>query len=441
MTRFGYADAVRALSEALTFGVNPSLDAIGAMTAELGRPQDAYAAVQVTGTNGKSSVTRLVAAILAEHGVRTGAYTSPHLHSYTERVICEGVRVSEDRFAAGIAEALAAARRAGVTPTEFELLTAAALSIFRECGIDVAVLEVGMGGRWDATSVVAPVVAVVTGVGLDHTEHLGETREEIAADKAHIIKPASVTVLGPGTIGVERVFRARVTAVGATAPVLAVRAGLAASPVGEPETVRFTVTADPDAPDAPMSVDVSGAKAAYRGLELRAPAYQAANVATAIAASEAFLDRALDAESLRAALAAVTFPGRFQVLGRKPWLVADAAHNPEAAGILARAIAAAWPDSAARPTIVLGVLSDKDVAGMVFALAPVARGFVAVSPDSPRARSAGEVAETIERVTGERPEVAQSVVAGVRIALAGNPAGAVVTGSIRTVAEALTRPE
>jgi dihydrofolate synthase / folylpolyglutamate synthase len=435
-TPFGYADAVRALTDALTFGINPSLDPIRAMAEEMGRPQDTFTAIQVTGTNGKSSVTRIIAALLDAHDVCVGAYTSPDLHSYTERIACGGVPVSEAMFAAGIAEALEAAKRANVTPTEFEILTAAALWLFRECGVEAAVLEVGMGGRWDATSVVEPTVAVITGVGLDHTTHLGQTREDIAADKAHIIREHSTTILGPGVAGVDAVFRERVSAVGSTAPLRAVRLGFGASPFGEGDTIRFAITAYPKAPDDVMRLDVAAIYASYTGIELQAPAFQAGNVATAVAAAEAFLGRALDAQTVRRVLAAITLPGRFEVLRSDPWLVADAAHNPGAAEVLARAIAAAWPDAEVRPVIVLGVLADKDAAGIVFALAPVASRFVCVAPDSPRALAAGELAEVVERVTGERPEVAESVVEGVRAALASSPSGVVVTGSIRTVAEA-----
>lgn len=432
---FGYNEAARALGEALTFGVNPSLDAIIAMCEELDRPQDAFTAIQVTGTNGKSSVTRLVGAILEAHGVNTATYTSPHLRSYTERVACGGVPVSEAMFATAVREAIDAAGRAGVTATEFELLTAAALWLFRECGVEVAVLEVGMGGRWDATSVVEPAVAVITGVALDHTEHLGGTREEIAADKAHIIKSGSVSILGPGTIGVERILGKRIAEVGAPT-MRVVRTAMQASPVGEPETARLVVTRNPDAPDATSSVDVRGFKANYSGIEVRGPAYQGANVATAVAAAEAFLDRALDLEVLRGAVAGVRFPGRFEVLRRDPWLVADVAHNADGAAMLAKAIATAWPDPDVRPTVVLGVLDDKDAAGIVFALAPVVSGFVAVAPDSPRAIPVADLAKIIEHVTEEPAGLAESVEAGIETALADNPVGAIVTGSVRTVAEA-----
>lgn len=432
MSSFTYADALAALSAALTFGINPSLGPITSMAENLGRPQDTFASVQVTGTNGKSSTARLVAAIASAHGMRTGLYTSPELHSYTERIEVDGTPVSEEEFAAGVAAALDSAARAEVEPTEFELLTAAALWLFRDRAVDVAVLEVGMGGRWDATSVVSPAVAVVTGVGLDHTAHLGSTREAIAADKAHIIKPASAPVLGPGTFGVEQVLLARADAMD-THP-RAVRALGEPSPVIESLTVRYEMLATPGTPDGLTAVNVTGVHAAYPALKVRGPAYQASNVATAVAAAEALLGRELDPALTRGAVREARFRGRFEVVARDPWVVLDGAHNPAAARVLADAIADAWPRPAPRPTVVLGVLADKDAAGMVEALGPVAADFVCVAPRSERALPAAELAAIVERVTHTAPRTATSVAAGVRIARSG-ASGVVVTGSIRTVAE------
>ncbi len=430
---FTYADALTVLEAALTFGINPSLEPVTAMAEALGRPQDTFASVQVTGTNGKSSTARMTAAILQAHGVRSGLYTSPELHSYTERIEVDGAPVSEELFAAGVREALDAAVRAGVEPTEFEILTAAALWVFRDREVDVAVLEVGMGGRWDATSVVAPAVAVITGVGLDHMAHLGATSEAIAADKAHIIKPASATVLGPGTTRVEATFLARAAAVDAHAR--AVRPSGEPTPVVEDLTVRYRVLAHPDAPGGATRLDVGGVHAEYAELAVHAPAYQAANVATAVAAAEAALGRALGSQRAREALAATRFPGRFEVIARDPWLVVDGAHNPEAATVLAEAVRDAWPDPASRPVVVLGVLADKDAEGIVAALAPVAHAFVCVAPDSPRTLAAVELAGVVERVTGNTPTVAASVTEGIAAAFATGATAALATGSIRTAAE------
>lgn len=445
---FGYDDALRALRSALTFGINPSLDGIRAIAEELGRPQDAFTCVQVTGTNGKSSVVWSTAALLAVNGFRTGAYTSPELHSYTERIEVDGTPVGEDAFAAGIAAVLDAAARAGVEPTEFELLTAAALWIYRECSVDIAVLEVGMGGRWDATSAAAPAVAAVSSVGVDHGEHLGATREEIAADKAHVIVTGSLAVLGPGTAGVDEAFMKRAEEVGVhPGAVRAVRAMGTPTPVADETTVRYRVISAPESADGTTRFDVCGMHADYLGLELCAPSYQAANVATAVAAAEAVVERApgpgddrgrateraLDPGHVREAVADVRFPGRFEVLGRDPWVVADGAHNPQAATALAEAVRDAFGDRA--PVAVLGVLADKDTEGIVTALAPVVAGFVCVAPRSPRALPVAELAAVVERVTGCVPQVADRVAEGVALALA-EGAPVIATGSIRTAAEA-----
>jgi dihydrofolate synthase/folylpolyglutamate synthase len=434
--RFGYKQAVGTLEVALTFGIHPSLETIRALTGAMARPHEAFASVQVTGTNGKSSVARMTAALLRAHGVRTGCYTSPHLRSYTERIEINGIPIAEERFAEAISAALQAqlrARAAGALradATEFELLTASALWAFREAAVEVAVLEVGMGGRWDATSVVSPAVAVITGVALDHTAQLGTTREAIARDKAHIIGPDSVPVLGPGTAGLDEIFLARAAECETQARV--VREIATHSPLAEEFTTRYGVVERPGGPDGATALEVRTPAADYTGLRLRTPAYQAPNAATAIAVAEAALGRALDPVATAGALQALRLPGRFEVLARDPWLVVDGAHNPEAATVLATAIADAWPDAGHRPAIVLGVLADKDAHGIVGALAPVAERFICVTPPSTRALTAAEVAVIVEAVTGAVPAVAE-LGAAVR-SLRASATDTVVTGSLTTVA-------
>ena len=436
-----------ALEHTLQFGIHPSLDGIRALTFALGRPQDSFAAVQVTGTNGKSSTTRLIAAIVAAEGLRAGAYTSPHLESYTERVEIDGAPVSEADFASAVSEAMEAARRLGDetrvaedsdtagTFTEFELLTAAALSLMREKHVDVACLEVGMGGRWDATSVVDPAVAVITGVGLDHIERLGPTLDAIAHDKSHIIKPGSSVVLGPGTWPVVDVFLGRCARLGLH-PRFVAEVGHD-SAVPEAATVRYSVRQHPDRPGGALVVDVRGIHEDYRGLELAAPSYQAPNVAVAVAAAECVLGRALTLENVRSALAGMGFPGRFELMCAEPPVVLDGAHNPQAATVLAGAIAEAWPDPNARPWCVLGVLEDKDAEGIVTELAPVVDRFVATQSHSPRARDAGDLAGIVEHATGAWPEIVPDLEEAVGHACAHAGAhGVVVTGSLYTVGEA-----
>lgn len=436
-----YAEALGLLESALTFGINPSLDGIRALTVALGMPQDAFCSMQVTGTNGKTSVARIASALLSAHGQRTGTYTSPHLVSYTERMSVNGAPVAEDDLAAALSAVAAVvgdaiacnAETLGVTPaslglanTEFELLTAAALWFFRERECDWACLEVGMGGRWDATSVVSPKVAVVTGVGLDHTDRLGVTREEIATDKAHVIKSGSVAVLGPGCEGVESVFSARVAETGARV----VRVGLA------DEDVAWRVTAVPDRPGGQTRMDVYGVYATYDTLLAVAPSYQAPNVATAIAAVEAALGRALEPDTVRAVLEGLTFPGRFELLSAEPPLVVDGAHNPQAAGVLASAISEAFGER--KPVAVLGILRDKDAEGIVRALAPVVSAFVCTRNDSPRSLSPEELAEIVRRTTNRRLFTEERIEGALRVAEAlarEAETGVVVTGSLYTVGE------
>ena len=390
-----YADALGALERALVFGIHPSLDGIRALTDALGRPQDAFASVQVTGTNGKTSTARLTAALLAAEGMRAGLYTSPHLERYPERIEVAGAPVERRGVRDGGRRRARCGRdsRPGAagTPdgfTEFELLTAAALWHFAAREVDFAVLEVGMGGTWDATSVVSPAVAVITGVGLDHAGVLGDTVEQIAAEKAGIIKPGRAPVLGPGTGGLEAVFLER--AEHAHTHARAVRDGAEPSPVPEALTVRFDVRARPTAPGVRSPSTCAACTRPTRGSSSRAPSYQAANVATAVAASEAALGRALDrAARPRRRSRGVTLPGRFELRACPPPLVVDGAHNPQAARVLAGAIAEAWPDARRRPLVVLGVLADKDAAGIVRALEPVAAASSRREPDSPRALLGG----------------------------------------------------
>lgn len=431
----GYAEAVARLATALRFGIHPSLEGIRALTEALGAPQDAFRSVQVTGTNGKTSVVRMVGALLTAHGERVGTYTSPHLVSYAERIAIGGTPVPEPWFASAVqaavraADAVGCVHREGVCDghapefTEFELLTAAALWLFREKTVDWGVLEVGMGGRWDATSVVGPTVAVITGVGLDHTDRLGTTREEIAADKAYVIKPGSVAVLGPGSAGVEQVLLDRALDLG----VPVVRVGEA-----EDDVTWRTLTVQAT-PNGVTLFEVDGALERYGGLSMTAPSYQVPNAATAIAATEAALGHPLDPDAVRSAFSTITFPGRFECVRTDPPLVLDGAHNPEAARALARAIGDAFGEK--RPTVVLGMLSDKDAAGVVDALAPAAARFIATQPDSPRALEASVLASIVRARTGVAPTEAPDI-AGALEMVADDPA--VVTGSLYTVGAAHT---
>ncbi|MHB1020428.1 MAG: bifunctional folylpolyglutamate synthase/dihydrofolate synthase [Coriobacteriia bacterium] len=416
-----YASVLERLSGALTFGINPSLDGIRELMGALGFPERECRCVQVTGTNGKTSVTRLTGALLTAHGYRTGVYTSPHLVSYTERITIDGEPLSESAFAAVLNDVFDVADTLDRDFTEFELLTAAALHAFRLNRVEFACLEVGMGGRWDATSVVDPDVAVITGVALDHTERLGTTREAIAEDKSHIITERSVPIIGPGCEGVESIFEARALSLGHPR---VMRVGLA-----DDDDVSWHVVRCPHTPGGALTLDINGMRE-YR-VSIHAPAYQAANVAVAMAAAGAALFNVLDPAAVDTALRSMTFPGRFELLRREPPLVLDGAHNPDAAAVLASAIRDSFRGEL--PVVVLGVLADKDAEGIVRALADAASVFVATQNGSPRCLPAAELADVVFRVTGSRAIVAPDL----REALAvgrewGGRAGVVVTGSLYT---------
>lgn len=412
----GYDEALRALQESLAFGIEPSLEGVQVLVDALGRPQDRFRTVQVAGTNGKTSTARLVAAILHEHGLRVGLYTSPHLVAYPERIEIDGKPISKDEFGAVVGDAVEAGRRLGERAragetlsdgrplpqvlTEFELLTAAALHAFGLTRVDCAVLEVGLGGRWDATSIVEPAVATITGIGLDHMQILGDTVEEIAGEKAAIIKRGSIPILGPGTAETIQVFMDQAVSVG-TEPYV-VRAEGVASPVVEKRTIRFTGGVHEGA----FVEDVQGIHAFYPGILMHAPSYQEPNIATAVATVEALLGRALDLDATRRGVAGLTVPGRFETLSRDPLLIIDAAHNPESALALAHAVVERFSvDCPEGPTLLLGVLADKDAHGIVRALAPAAGRIVVSASDSPRSLAPEELADIVEEETGARPEV------------------------------------
>lgn len=417
-----YASVIERLERSLTFGINPSLDGIGMLMERLGRPENECRCVQVTGTNGKTSVTRMTGALLSAHGYRTGVYTSPHLVSYTERIVIDGEPLSEAAFAAVMNDVYEVADSIDRAFTEFELLTAAALHAFRQNRVEFAVLEVGMGGRWDATSVVDPTVAVITGVALDHTDRLGSTREAIAEDKSHIITERSIPIIGPGCEGVDHIFEARALELGHPR---VMRVGLR-----DGDDVSWRIIRCPRTPGGALTLDVNGTRD-YR-VTIHAPAYQAANVALAMTAAGAALFNVLDPDAVDAAMRPLAFPGRFEVLRREPPLVVDGAHNPDAAAVLSSAIRDSFRHGF--PIVVLGVLADKDAEGIVRALAGVAAEFITTENGSPRCMPADQLASLVADVTGR----AARAVPDLREALAvarerGGAAGVVVTGSLYTV--------
>ena len=424
-------EAAAALSSAARFGINPSLGTITALAAALGDPQRSYRVIQVAGTNGKGSTARMTDALLRAHGRRAGVFVSPHLHTMCEHIEVDGAPVTGELFGAAVSAAVDAASSVPSAvpepPTQFELLTAAALWAFREAGVAWAVLEVGMGGRWDSTSVTEPDVAVVTSVGLDHTEHLGSTVERIAWDKAHVIRAGRIAVLGPGTAAVHAVFAERAAEVGAR--LVRVRANADA---GDGDA-RYVVTREMRSPDGVTVIDYDGPAGHLRALEIPGPRYQAENAACALTAVAIALGTALDPSATREALATLRIAGRFEVLARAPWLVADVAHNAGGAAVLAEAVRSAF--GGRRLAVVVGMLSDKDSRAVAATLAPLASRFFVARPNSPRGLDTAVLAFNVADVA-DVPVVECDSVAGA-IARARELGGDVlVTGSVVTVAEA-----
>ncbi len=403
-----YAEALAHVRGALRFGICPLLETVEDMLAELGDPDLSFECVQIAGTNGKTSTARYAAAILSGEGLRTALYTSPELVSYTERMEVGGAPVSEDAFAHGVSAAKVAGERvnarraaAGERPygiTEFDTLTVAAMVVFAEAGVDVAVLECGLGGRWDATSAAKSIRAVaVTGIGLDHMHVLGDTLEEIAGEKAAIIKPGRTCVLGAGTAepkSVEDVLLSRAREAGVT-PVLVRPEGVDETAYAGMPFAGFRVIRRQHRLGAPLELDVRTPRATYSELAALKPAYQAQNIACAVALCEEFLGRALDADGLFTSVVQCPTPGRFQLLRPDPPVLIDACHNPQSVEAFVSALSDLAPVREERPLLLTAVLADKDASGIAGLLAAAFPRVAVTQTKSPRALSADDYARIL----------------------------------------------
>ena len=355
----------------------------------LGDPHLSYPVIHITGTNGKTSTARMTESIVRAHGLRTGLMTSPHLVSIRERIVIDGEPIAADRFVenwddiAPILEMTDEELTAkGELPlTFFEALTVLALACFAEAPVDVAVIEVGMGGEWDSTNVVQSQVAVFTPIALDHAKQLGNTVAEIARTKSGIIKPSSAVVSSAQTPdALAELERA---------------AELTESSLSV-EGTGFRVTSDTPAVGGQL-VSVQGLAGTYDDLFVPLfGAHQAHNAAVAIAAVESFLGRgsqALDEDVLSEGLAAATSPGRLQPIAQDPVVVVDAAHNPHGARALADALPVAFPSE--HVVGVVGILGDKDARGFVRALKDTVQTFVVTQPPGERALDADAFARIV----------------------------------------------
>lgn len=399
----------------------PDLDRIRAVLALLDDPQLRFPTIHVTGTNGKTTTARLATALACAHGLATGLYTSPHLLSVTERMSVCGTPIGDEEFAEEYEHLLPFLRtideRVGDV-TYFESLTALAFLWFADKPIDLGVIEVGMGGTWDATNLVAGDVAVLCPVGLDHPE-LGSTVAEIATEKAGIIKPGKIAVVREQPPEALAVLEARCDDY--EVPLLL-------------EGRDWSV--DARTAMGGQSLAIRGIRGTYDDVLLGLfGGFAARNAGAAVVALEAFLDRPLEEDAVRDALGTATSPGRVEVVGRRPLVVLDGAHNPAAAAALAETLPEVFTWD--RLHLVVAAFADKDVAGILASLAPLADRTYAAANSNPRSRTADEMATLLSAAgaPGERFASVAEALAAAR-ASAGEGDLILVTGSLYTVADA-----
>ena len=419
--------------------IEPSLDRINALCDALGEPQHGYPVVHLTGTNGKTSTSRMIDALLTEVGLRTGRYTSPHLQRATERINLDNRPITPERYVGTyrevepLIELVDAKRGEGPELSKFEVLTAMAFASFADAPVEAAVIEVGLGGRWDATNVADGDVAVVLPIGLDHAEYLGDDVLDIAREKAGIIKPGSVAVLAAQDKQVAEVLIERCAEVDAQVA---------------REGAEFGVR-ERELAVGGQRLELQGLSGRYDDVFLPLHGeHQASNAAVALAAAEALIGagtgQPLDPEAVRAAFASIRSPGRLEpVQGGPdtPTVLLDAAHNPAGARALATALTGEFRFT--RLVGVVGVLRGKDARGILEGLEPVLHEVVVTTNSSPRAMDPDELGALATEVFGSdrvsvEPSLQQAIDEGVELAEEAGESGVgvVVTGSVVTAGEA-----
>ena len=416
--------------------LEPSLDRIQALVDLLGDPQSAYEVVHLTGTNGKTSTARMVDSLVRARGLRTGRFTSPHVESMTERISIDGHPLAEEVFVRAyldVAPYLDLVDADQLIPLSFfETVVGMALTAFSDAPVDIAIVEVGMGGTWDATNVVDGAVAVVTPIAVDHAKYLGSSPAVIAVEKAGIIKPNAQAVIAEQEPEVMAVIEDRAREVGATL----LREGIDFGVVHRAAAVGGQV------------MTLRGLRRDYEDVFLPLyGAHQAHNAALALAAAELLAgDEALSDELVRDGFAETTSPGRLEVVRRGPTILLDAAHNPHGATALVEAIRDSFIFD---PLVgVVGAMGDKDVEGFLGELEPVLAEIVCTQNSSERAMPAEELGEIARDLFGEHrvrveTRLDDAITEAVTLAETGGTigesigsGGVLVTGSVVTVGEA-----
>jgi dihydrofolate synthase/folylpolyglutamate synthase len=399
-------DAERYLLSLELFGMRFGLDRMRRLMTALGHPERRFESIHVVGTNGKSSTVRMIAAILARHGLRTGSYLSPHLVSFVERIRVDDADLEPAHFAAAVARAARAADLVDHSlagddrVTQFEALTAAAYFELARRGVEVAVIEAGLGGRYDATNVIPSRVQVLTSVGLEHTRWLGPTIADIAAEKLDVVQEGATLVLGAGLHpDAEAVAR---------------------SIAAEREATIVHAGADP------------GVRVGALGV------FQRRNFALARAAAEVYL-RELDPAAVAAAAGEVRVPGRLQIVGHDPLTLLDGAHNPDGIAALAESLTQPFARGHDRIVAVVSILDDKDAAAMLATLMPVCDALVLTSSQNPRALPPPTLQSLARQLGGPKSELVRDPRAALERGreLAGRSGMVLATGSIYLVADLL----
>lgn len=396
-----------------TLGIKLGLDNIRRLLAELDHPDRAFHSIVIAGTNGKGSTSAMLERALRAAGWRTGRYTSPHLVSLNERFAIDGQAVSDDVLRGAARRMESAARRMDPLPTFFEATTAMACDMFREAGVDVAVMEVGLGGRLDATNAIEPIVTAITAVDFDHQDLLGSTLREIATEKAGIIKPGVPIVLGANPSEVQSVVIE--AAASRRAPLIHADAGVEiASSFSEGR----------------LTVRMETRRAVYGPLELGLRGrHQLSNAVTMVSIAEAVSERTaigISASAIESGLRDVEWPARLQlVTWQSAQVLIDAAHNPSGA----RALAAYVAEVHGRLPFVFAAMRDKDVAGILEPLVPVMSSLTITTPSTPRAASLDELDDVAARVAPGVPRrravtprdaIALTATPGTTVAVAGS---------------------
>jgi len=412
--------------------IQPSLDRISLLCDALGSPQLSYPTIHIGGTNGKTSTTRFIDSLLFAHGLRTGRFTSPHLEDFRERICINGEMIGAEELIFNYNDIAAyfdfVDSKLPNPISFFEAVTGLAMAAFSEHPVDVGIFEVGMGGQWDATNIIKPTVTVITPIGMDHMEYLGNTIEEIAETKAGILKEGAFAVFTNQEPEVAKILLARAAELGVDVA---------------REGIEYEVMSRQMAVGGQL-LTIRGTKDVYSDIFLPLHGkHQAANAAAALVAAEAFFgDQHLDLDAVKSGFAAATSPGRFEIVRRDPTVILDAAHNPHGARTLANTLQEEF--TFGRVIAVVGVFADKDAAGIFNEIKDVIDGVIVTQSSSPRALPADQLAKVARAfIDNDRIFVEPDLKVAIEKAIADGShpledetVGVLITGSVITVGEA-----